>query len=181
MGESGIMPVMQPISLLFSPAGRIAPRPFLYAAVAVYAAGVASHLLTTPDVIARTGLWLFIAAQILLIWIWFVLHAKRLHDAGRGDGLALGVALLYVLSIVLLLIVADGFFNTSDALMGNPAATSALELLLLVYVIATLLGSPHYDVGWLVVALLTLMTLLPIVVAVLFSAWTARQPRLADA
>ena len=37
---------------------------------------------------ARTGPWLFAAAQALLIWVWYVLHAKRLRDAGRSVGLA---------------------------------------------------------------------------------------------
>ncbi len=88
----------------------------------------------------------------MLIWIWFALHAKRLHDAGRGSGLAVGVAVLYVLSVVLLLIVADSFFNTSDGLMTNASATSALGLIL---------GSVHrrdarrtrrqYDLAWAVV------------------------------
>jgi uncharacterized membrane protein YhaH (DUF805 family) len=156
--------------------GRLRPQPFIYGAIAVYLFGVASHLLTTPDVIRRGGLWPFIAVQILLVWIWFVLHAKRLHDAGKGDGLAVGVGLLYVLSIVLLLIVADGFFNTSDGLMHNASATSALELILLLYVVVTLIGSPHYDLAWLMVAMLTLVAFAPIVVAVSFTVWTARRP-----
>ncbi len=112
---------MQSVSLLFSPGGRLRPQAFLYGALAVYLAGVGSHLLTTPDVIGRAGLWPFVAAQALLVWIWFVLHAKRLHDAGRGSGLAVGVGVLYVLSIVLLMVIADSFFNTTDGLMANAA------------------------------------------------------------
>ena len=172
---------MHALGFLFSPNERLRPQPFVYGAVAVYLVGMASHLLTTPDVIIRAELWPFAAAQILLIWIWFVLHARRLHDAGRGGGLAAGVGLLYVLSVVLLLIVADGFFNTTDGLMGNASATSALELLLLFYVIATLFGSPHYDLGWLMVALLTLMAFVPLVVALVFTVWTASRPHIAEA
>jgi len=65
----------------------------------VYLVGAASHLLTVPDVLGHAGLWPFVIVQGVLIWIWFVLHAQRLHDAGRGSGLAVGVALLYILSI----------------------------------------------------------------------------------
>ena len=166
---------MHALHFLLSPSGRLRPQPFIAAAVAVYLAGMASHLLTTPDVMQRGGLWPFIAAQILLIWIWFALHAKRLNDAGRGRGLAVGIGLLYALSVVLLVIVADGFFNT-DLVMGNASATSALQLLLLFYVIATLLGSPHYDLGWLMVAVLTLMAFVPVIVALVFSIWTASRP-----
>ena len=166
---------MQALQFLFSPRGRLKPQPFIYGAAGIYLFGVASHLLTTPDVIRHGGLWPFVAAQILLIWIWFVLHAKRLHDAGRGSGMAAAVGLLYVLSVVLLLIVADSFFNTSDGLMDNAPATSALELILLLYVIVTLIGSPHYDLAWLMVVLLMLIGFAPIVVAVVFSVWTARR------
>jgi uncharacterized membrane protein YhaH (DUF805 family) len=170
---------MQAIRFLFSPNGRLKPQPFIYGAAGIYLFGAASHLLTTPDVIRHGGLWPFIAAQILLLWIWFVLHAKRLHDAGRTGGLAAAVALLYLLSLVLLMIVADSFFNTSGDLMDNAAATSALELILLLYVIVTLIGSPHYDVAWLMVVVLMLIGFVPIIVAVIFSVWTARRPSLA--
>jgi hypothetical protein len=87
--------------------------------------------------------------------------------------------LLYLLSLVLLMIVADSFFNTSGDLMDNAAATSALELILLLYVIVTLIGSPHYDVAWLMVVVLMLIGFVPIIVAVIFSVWTARRPSLA--
>ena len=172
---------MQAVQFLFSPNGRLKPQPFIYGAVGVYLFGAASHLLTTPDVIRHGGLWPFVAAQILLIWIWFVLHTKRLHDAGRGGGLAAAVGLLYALSLVLLLIVADSFFNTTDGLMDNAGATGALELILLLYVIVTLIGSPHYDLAWLLVVILMLIGFAPIVVAVVFSASTARRPSLVGA
>jgi hypothetical protein len=99
-----------------------------------------------------------------------------LHDASRPAGLAAGVALLYVLSLALLLIVADSFFNTSDGLMANANATSALGLILLFYIVATLLGSMQYDLAWAVVAILTLLAILPIVVSVVFTIWTATRP-----
>ena len=121
-----------------------------------------------------------LSRRFSLLWIWFVLHAKRLHDSGRSGGVAAAVALLYVLSLVLLLIVADSFFNTSGGLMDNAPASSALELILLLYVIITLIGSPHYDLAWLMVVALMLIGFAPIVVAVGFSIWTARRPSLAD-
>src|ERR1700691_194698 len=104
---------MQALRLLFSPWGRMRPQAFMFAAIAVYAAVAASQLLTAPAVTARSGLWLFAAAQALLIWIWYAIHAKRLHDAGRASALAAGAGLLYALSIVLLLIVASAFFTAA--------------------------------------------------------------------
>src|SRR5271157_5492528 len=105
---------MQALTLI-SPQGRLRPQPFLAAIAAVYVAGALSHWLTVPDVTARVGLWAFAAAQVALTWLWFVLHAQRLHDAGRGEGLAIAVALLYMLSLVLLLLLATNFFAGSEA------------------------------------------------------------------
>jgi hypothetical protein len=166
---------MSPITS-FSPAGQIRPRPFILAIAAVYAAGVASHWLTTPDVTARMGLWVFAAAQAVLIWLWFVLHAKRLHDAGSTDGLARAVALLYALSIVFLLILAMNFFAGSAGLMGNAGATGALELILFLYIIQTLAGSIPHDLGSIVIGVLTLFALVPVIVALFFTLWTATRP-----
>jgi uncharacterized membrane protein YhaH (DUF805 family) len=161
---------------IFSPRGRLRPRPFILGIAAVYAAGVAAHWLTTPDVTARIGLWAFAAVQAALTWLWFVLHAKRLHDAGRGDGLARGIALLYALSIVFLLMLAMNFFAGSTGLMGNASATSALELILFLYIIQTLAGSIPHDLGSIVIGVLTLFALLPVIVALFFTLWTATRP-----
>jgi|HubBroStandDraft_6_1064221.scaffolds.fasta_scaffold205325_2 uncharacterized membrane protein YhaH (DUF805 family) len=171
---------MQANSFLLSPNGRLRPAPFIYGAVAVYLAGLASHVLTMPHVITRAGLWPFIAAQILLIWIWFALHSKRLHDAGRSNGLAVGVAVLYALSILLLLIVADSFFNTSDGPMMNASATSALGLILVLYVVSALAGSSQYDLAWVVVAILTLMAFVPIIAAISLTIWSATRPSVTE-
>jgi hypothetical protein len=117
---------------------------------------------------------------VLLVWIWFALHAKRLRDAGRGVGLAAGVGLLYVLSIVLLVIVAAAFFNTAAADAADANTASALGLILLVAVVAALAGSAHYDVAWLLVTALTLMAFVPVIVALLFTLWAATRPSSAE-
>ena len=165
---------MHALRFLFSPSGRLRPQPFVFAAAGVYAAGVASQGLTTADVIARLGLWAFVAVQAVLVWIWFVLHAKRLRDAGRQVGLAVGVGLLYTLSVVLLIIIAASFFNASVDQDSN--ATSALGLLLLVSIVASLLGSLNYDFSWLIVTILVVMAVVPVIVAAIFTCWAVLQP-----
>ena len=85
--------------------GRLSPQAFIVLVGLVYPAGAASHALTIPDVITRTGLWPFIAAQVLLIWIWYALHTKRLRDGGRATGLAAAAAILYALAVALMIIV----------------------------------------------------------------------------
>jgi uncharacterized membrane protein YhaH (DUF805 family) len=165
---------MRGLHYLFSPAGRLAPQPFIYGAIAVYLAGVASQFLTTADVVQRGGLLPFIAVQLVLVWIWFCLHAKRLHDAGRSSGLAVSVSLLYLLSVVLLLIIADGFFITSIVPLGDANAGGALWLLLFVYIVTVLSGSMQYDVTWIVVGILIFLALVPGIVAIACTAWEAR-------
>ena len=167
---------------VISPAGRLRPQPFLAAIAAVYIAGALSHWLTVPDVTARVGLWAFAAAQAVLIWLWFVVHAKRLHDAGRREGLAIAVALLYVLSLVLLLLLATNFFAGSEAgSLGSASATSALELVLLLYIVMTLAGPMQYDLTWIVVVILTLFAIVPVLIALFFSLWTATRTSAAQA
>jgi hypothetical protein len=178
--ESGIMSGMQALRLLFSPAGRLPPHTFVVCAVLVYLAGAASHLLTMPDVIARAGLWLFVAVQALLIWVWFALHAKRLRDSGRNIGLAAGVSVLYALSIALLIIIAASFYNTLAGQVPDASTASALGLILLLSIVAILLGSPHYDLAWLMVAVLLLIALVPIVLAVAVTLWAAARPGIAE-
>src|SRR6516162_4414751 len=141
---------------LISSKGRLRPQPFLAAIAVIYIVGALSHWLTVPNVTARMGLWAFAAVQAALTWLWFVLHAKRLHDAGRNDGLAAAVALLYALSIVFLLILAVNFFAGSGGLMGNAGATSSLQLILFLYIIQTLASSIHHDLGSIVIGILTL-------------------------
>jgi uncharacterized membrane protein YhaH (DUF805 family) len=167
---------MQTLRLLFSPTGRLSPPTFIVAAGLVYLAGMASHLLTMPDAIVRAGLWPFLAAQIVLIWIWYAVHAKRLRDAGQAAGLAAGVSLLYTLSIALLVIVAASFYGALAGAGDDANAASALGLILFVSIIAILAGSPHYDVGWLIVAILLVIAFVPIVLAVVTTVWAATRP-----
>jgi uncharacterized membrane protein YhaH (DUF805 family) len=167
---------MQALRFLFSPSGRLGPRPFVWAAIAVYIAGVAAQSLTAPGVLARIGLLPFGIAQALLIWIWFALHARRLRDAGRAVSLAVAASLLYALSVVLLLIVATAFFTTSPSAMAGANPTGALGLILLLSIITTLAGSSSYDLGWFVVVILMVLAFLPIVVAVAVTLWAATRP-----
>jgi hypothetical protein len=171
-----MMPGMQLLRIIFSPSGRLSPQIFIVLIVLVYLAGAASHALTVPDVITRAGLWPFIAAQALLIWIWYALHAKRLRDGGRATGLAAAAAILYTLAVALMIIIAASFYGALSAQAPDANTASALGLILLVSVIAILLGAPHYDVAWLMVTVLLLLAFVPIIVAVAVTLWAATRP-----
>lgn len=167
---------MQALASLLSPTGLLRPRAFLIAAIVVYALGAASHLLTAPDIIVRAGPWPFAAIQALLIWIWFTVHRKRLRDAGMAAGLAAGVSLVYALSVVLLVIVEASFAASISGQTLDAKAASGLELILLVAIIAVLLQSSHYDLTWLVVAILLAIEFIPMVLAIGTTIWTATRP-----
>jgi hypothetical protein len=161
------------LSFRLLPSGILRPKAFLVAAILLYAVGAVSHVLTAPGVIATAGPWPFAAIQAVLIWLWFTLHSKRLRDAGVGSGLAVGVALLYALSVVLLVLVEASFAGTISGQTGDAKAASGLQLILLVSVIALLLSSAHYDSASAVVALLLAIEFIPIVLAVGTTAWAA--------
>jgi uncharacterized membrane protein YhaH (DUF805 family) len=155
---------MQP-RLAFSPGGRMAPRAFAIAVVAVYLAGFLAQVLLAAPLTARFALWPFLAVQAALLWVWFALHAMRLHDAGRDTATAGGIAILYALAMVLLVLVA--------AAMGAPDS----HLFVVVAMVGQILDDPELE-GFDVV-LLGLMTLaaLPILVAIVFSFQTGlRRP-----
>ena len=166
---------MQTLRFLFSPTGRLEPRAFVFAAIVVYSLGVAAQWLTMPDILLRAGIWPFAVAQALLVWAWYVLHARRLHDAGRPVDLAAGAALLYGLSIVLLLIVTIGYFKPYAGAV-DPNATAALNIILLIMVVSALTQSASHDVGVLIVTVLMVLALLPVIVAVAVTLWAATRP-----
>jgi hypothetical protein len=164
------------MAFFLSPTGVLRPRAFLAAAIVVYAVGAASHLLTAPRIIAQVGPWPFAAIQALLIWLWFILHSKRLRDAGLGIGLGAGVSVLYALSVILLVIVEASFAATISGQTGDAKAASGLELMLFVSIIALLLNSAHYDLTWVVVAILLAVEFIPIVLAAGTTIWAATRP-----
>jgi uncharacterized membrane protein YhaH (DUF805 family) len=174
------MMVAQPgLRSFLSPSGRLSPQSFLVAIVLVYLVAVASQALTLRDVIKAAGLWPFLAAQLVLIWIWYALHAKRLRDAGKPVGIAVAVSVLYVLSVALLVIVAGAFYGSlAGESAVDPNAAGALNLILFVSVVAMLSGAARDSLAWLIVAVLLLIAYAPIVLALATTVWAATRPRM---
>jgi hypothetical protein len=72
------------------------------------------------------------------------------------------------------LLLATNFFSGSEpGSLGNRSATSALELVLLLYIVMALTGPLQYDLTWIVVAILTLFAFVPVLIALFFTLWTA--------
>jgi hypothetical protein len=181
--ESGIIaacfgetPVTSLLRILFFSSGSLSPQPFVIAAIAVYMSFALAQLLTVPAVIGQAGLWPFVLAQPMLVWMWFAIHAKRLRDAGRSAGAAGGIAILYLLAVALLLMVAASFFNTSAVYGDGANPTNVAGLVLLLSIFSVLSGSPDDGLVWIIVTALMLIACAPALIALGFSLWAATRP-----
>jgi uncharacterized membrane protein YhaH (DUF805 family) len=124
---------------------------------------------------ARGDIWPFAVAQVALTWIWFSLHAKRLHDADRSAGIAAAAAILYVLAIVLLLVLIGTLFADFSKDAHDSNATSALTLILFIWIVSVLSGAPGANLYWLGVLVLVAAAL-PIIFTMAVTLWAATRP-----
>jgi hypothetical protein len=159
---------------------RLERRPFAVGVMAVYFLGFASQMLLSGPVTRQLGVLPFVAAQAVLIWFWIGLHMRRLRDAGRPTGVVLGVASVYALSVVLLVILLWLVLSSAGGEGAGPNA-GILQL----FVVLSLLGSMSGESGlgplqiW-VVGFAVLM-LLPVAIALGFSIWAVMQPSAGEA
>jgi protein-S-isoprenylcysteine O-methyltransferase Ste14 len=165
---------------VLSTSGRLAPPPFALAVLVVYLVSFGSQVLLSPPVTRWAGVWAFTLVQAILIWLWIVLHGKRLRDAGRPIGLAIGVACVYALEIVLLVMMVwlllSAGLNKPDEAAGE---ASILQLFVILYLLAQLTGDP--TLGGLEIWIMGFVVLmvLPVAIALGFSIWAGTRPSVA--
>ena len=164
---------------LLSLHGPLQRGPFTIAVVGVYVLSFLSQGLLGAPVIRQSGFWPFALLQAVLIWVWYVLHARRLHDAAHSAGLAIGIACIYSLGIVLLLCIAAvlGSGETdNNAVTGGEAL---LAFFTVFYLLALFSADPSLGVfGYWLMGFLALL-LLPVAIAFGFSIWTGTRPSVA--
>jgi len=159
---------------LFSPSGRLAPLPFVLAVAAVYLLSFGSQVLLSKPVTARMSILPFVLAQAVLVWIWIVVHRRRLRDAGRSGGLAVGIAIVYVLEILLLAIMAWLILASAGAATDSAGRESAiLQLFFILYLLAFLHGDPLLGSLHIWYMGIVVLMLLPVAISFGFSVWTA--------
>ena len=151
----------------------------MLAIIVVYLLGLASHALTAPDWLDRGGLIAFALVQLLLLWSWYALHVKRLRDAGHVPAPAVGVALIYLLALVLLLMILTFFMQSGEQSIASGdrlpgSGVLALYMILFVFGVFGNFG----DVGILNVtaALVVLILASPILIVTGFTLWAATRP-----
>src|SRR3954447_12350504 len=131
---------MESLAFFFSGFGRLAPKPFARAVVAVYAAAFLSQLLISPPML-RIGLAAFALVQAMAMWAWFCLHAKRLRDADRPIGPAVAILVLYALAMILLLLIIALVVGMAPGADGATAGGGS-DVLISSYLVRALAGDP---------------------------------------
>ena len=168
---------MAALPTIFSASGRIAPKPFALGVVGVYLASFLSQFLLAAPITARASVVPFLAVQIAIAWAWYSLHVRRLRDAGRPTGSALGLTILFALAIVLLLLVMlaiDASGQSAD--QETSLFASVAQIFLLLYLVGTILGDPNIGMfGYVVLGVIALV-MLPIVIAIGFTVWVGTRP-----
>jgi uncharacterized membrane protein YhaH (DUF805 family) len=158
---------------------RLERAPFALAVTAVYLLSFASQIMLSPPVTSRLSVIPFVLAQAVLIGVWVMLHARRLRDAGRPSGTAIGVAMVYALEIVLLVILVLLIVSVTPGVSGGAGSDAAiLQLLVVLYLLSLL--SPNPDLGGLQLWMLgfTVLMFLPVVIALGYSIWAGTRPSL---
>ena len=156
---------MHHLQSFISSRGVVGPARFLLAVAGVYALGLAAQWLTLPTALARLGLWPFLLVQIVLIGAWYMLHARRLRDAGRGIAPAQGIALIHVLAVVLLVLV--GVFYL-EILAGDGRLPESLLLVGQLVTFSRGAADP--------LTILGLVACAALLIPPIFSIWAAVQP-----
>lgn len=159
---------------------RLAPLPFAVSIVAVYALSFASQVLLAQPTTGAFGVFPFVLVQAALIGAWIVLHRRRLRDAGRPAGIAIGIASVYALEVVLLaLSISLLLASTAGTGEGAGPHSTILQLFVILYLLTLLTGDPTLGALQVWIFGILLILFLPVVIAVVFSIWTAMRPRAA--
>ena len=168
---------MQSPALFLSLRGRLGPRTFGFAVLGVYLLSFLSQVLISPLFILRIGMLPFLALQALLVWAWLVLHVKRLRDGGYPSGPAVGIAILYVLAIVQLLLLVDPMIGHEAGAVGTDLPRYGFwDLWTFVALISAGIAQTDFGFFNLFVMIVLALILTPMLVAIAFSIWTGTRP-----
>jgi hypothetical protein len=154
---------MNLLDLLFSPKGTIKPQPFALVVIGIYALNLIAGSVLDGQFVIRAGLWPYVALQLLLTWIWFAVHKKRLADAGKGYTVAASLAFIYLVGVAILATLTAG---SSAATINPDAKESSVSLFGAIF--AILFINTLFTGDFFLIALLIFLIIgLPFVFAIL--------------
>jgi len=158
---------MNYFDLLFSPKGTIKPQTFAIVVVGVYLINIVAGSVLDGQFVKRAGLWPYLGMQVMLTWIWFAAHARRLRDSGRGWTVAATLAVLYAIGIVLLINLVEAsaaeVFHSADP--KEPRVTLIGAIIAVLFLNALFTGDVFLIVG-LIVLFLAVPLIFSIVVVI---------------
>lgn len=163
-------------SLAYSQTSRLARGPFILWVVVVYALSFVSQMLLSAPVTARMSVLPFVLVQIVLIWLWIVLHRRRLRDAGRPTGIAIGIAMICALDMVLLTLLIWIVSAPSGTSTFADEGAGVFHLFAFLYLLGVLSGDPTLGALQIWLMGFAVVMFLPILIAICFSVWTATRP-----
>jgi uncharacterized membrane protein YhaH (DUF805 family) len=164
---------------IFSASGRLARKPFALAITLLYVASFASQVLLAPPVMVRASVVPFAVVQAVVTWFWYVLHARRLREAGRGTGGAVAVAILYALAIVLLMLLIVPILEPSESAPDQPGLTF-IGIWLAIFLFAAFTAQAELGFLYYVTLAILLLVLTPFLLGLFFSIWTGSRPPLPE-
>jgi uncharacterized membrane protein YhaH (DUF805 family) len=167
---------MESHASFFCASGRIAPKPFIVGASVVYVASFLSQFLLASPITQQANVIPFVAVQVIVAWAWYVLHVRRLRDAGRATGSALALTIIYALSIVLLLLVMAAANAMSPPESSELRAAGVTGIFLVVFLAWLVIGNSALGMfGYVLLGALVLITL-PVLIAIVYTIWLAGRP-----
>lgn len=145
---------MNLLDLLFSPKGTIKPQPFALVVTGIYVLNILAGSILDGQFVMRAGLWPYVGLQLLLSWIWFVAHKKRLADAGRGYAIAASLAFIYLIGVA---IVASLTAGTAASTLDADPKESSLSLFGVIFAILFINTLLSGDFFWIALFLFLLI------------------------
>lgn len=159
------------------PSGELEQGPYVRSMLALLIGAVLSHLLTAPAAMAQLGILPFVIMQIVLVWWWFCLIVKRLHDAERSILGVTAVALISFIAVLFLAVMLVLQVSDTSAGVAAPWLPASIGLLLYPFVFFfNLVTGPAANSQDLHIALLALLTVAPPLLTIWWSVWAALQP-----
>ena len=153
------------MSGLLSAKGSIKPLPFAIAVTAIYAVNLILCNYLSLGFLARGGIIPFLLSQAVLTWGWYVLHARRLADAGQSIWMARSVAVMFFLFICMVALIAMGTQPPPQTNQTETTLGGAISLILFAFLLT---GSGFGGLSYFFAAVVAL----PLFVALLVFAYS---------
>ena len=139
--------------------------PFATAVTAIYAVNLIVCNYLSLGFLARGGVIPFLLFQAVLTWVWYVLHARRLADAGRSIWIARSIAVMFFLFICMVALIAMGTQPPPQTNQTETTLGGAISLILFAFLLT---GSGFGGLGYFFAAVVAL----PLFVALLVFAYS---------